>query len=119
MLREGQPWGEGPGGKRRGPGYVRMGISSCGLGRPGSTGSSHMPWAAPAPGHGSGGPPFPSPLLLPVATGHTWGSANLSHHVYFPFPLPSPALTPNVSGHCQGLARARGREGEALCLLHL
>lgn len=109
MLREGQPWGAGPGGRRRG--CVPMGVSSCGPGQARNTSSSHMPWAIPAPGHSSGGPPPSLPLPLPVATGHTWGSANLSHHVYFPFLLPSPALTPNVSGNCQGLARARCGRG--------
>ena len=107
MLREGQPQGAVPGGRRRGPGCERMGVSSWGPGQAPDTSSSRMPRVIPAPGHSSGGPPPPSSLLLPVATGHTWGSANLSHHVYFPFPLPSPASTPNVSGHHQRLARAR------------
>lgn len=118
-LREGQLWGAGPGGRQRGPGCMGTGISSWGPGQAGNTSGSHMAWAAPAPGPS----PWRTPsscaraLPLPVATGHTWDSANLSHHVCFPFPLPGPALTPNVSGHCQGLARAcwRGRGKLPLC----
>lgn len=102
--RQGQPRGAGPGageGRQGVQAWVPTAVSRARRG---------IPAAAPGvgsslAGRGAGGTPSP---LTPVAapTGHPWGSANLRHHVYLPFPLPGPVLTPNVSGHCQGLARA-------------
>lgn len=95
----GQPWGQAPRARVCGNGCQQLGAR---LGKPRHRG--------PAMTQGT---PTPMPPALPVATGHTWGTANLSHLVYFPFPRLSPTLAPNVSGHCQGPARAcrRGREG--------
>ena len=121
-LRPGRPWGgeeagTGVGAGRRG--QPRGAVPGAGEGHQGvqawvptavSRARRGIPVAAPGvgrslAGRGAGGTPSP---LTPAAapTGHPWGSANLRHHVYLPFPLPGPVLTPNVSGHCQGLARA-------------
>lgn len=91
MLREGQPWGAVPGGRRRGPGCVRVGVSSWGPGQAWDTSHSHMPRAVPAPGRSSGGPLLPHPGYCQSLQG-TLGTAPTEATIFIFPPPPQPCL---------------------------
>lgn len=74
MLREGQPWGVGPGGRQRGPGYMGTGMSHWGPGQAGHTSSTHMAGQLPPQGHRPRGPPPPAPCRCQLLQGTPGGA---------------------------------------------